>query len=152
MKKILVAACLIAITNLGISQTCEQRENKLLEAFGGFSAAMLYNTYGLIGSISDGFTHNAYDAVTVSDLLGAQKKVAENLEKVLEDLNTGGFLKDEKDKDFANAMISILKGLKKQAQLLEIYTDRNNRQNQEAYENQRNKNWSAISNLMGIEE
>lgn len=152
MKKILVAACLIAITNLGISQTCEQRENKLLEAFGGFSAAMLYNTYGLIGSISDGFTHNAYDAVTVSDLLGAQKKVAENLEKVLEDLNTGGFLKDEKDKDFTNAMISILKGLKKQAQLLEIYTDRNNRQNQEAYENQRKQNWSAISKLMGIEE
>lgn len=152
MKKILVAACLIAITNLGISQTCEQRENKLLEAFGGFSAAMLYNTYGLIGSISDGFTHEAYDAVMVSELMEAQVKLADNLVKMLEELKNGGYLKDKNDHDFVVKLIDILKDLKKQAQLLDDYSNTKNRQKQADYETQRKQNWSAISKLMGIEE
>lgn len=152
MKKLFISVVFVALSFSSFSQNCEERETKLLETFGGFSAAMLYNTYGLIGSISDGFTHDAYDAVTVSDLLIAQKKVADNLVKMLEDLNSGGFIKDEKDKDFAVAMIDILKGLKKQAQFLEEYSDRKNRQKQEAYENQRKQNWSDISKLMGIEE
>jgi hypothetical protein len=134
------------------SQTCEERENKLLEVIGGFSAGMLYNTYGLIGSISDGFTHDAYDAVTLSDLMDAQIKVADNLIKMLEELKTGGLLKDEKDQDYANSVTTILKGLKKQAQLLEGYADRKNSQNQNAYDDQRKLNWSAISKLMGIGE
>jgi hypothetical protein len=113
---------------------------------------MLYNTYGLIGSISDGYAHDAYDALTISDLLDAQKKVADNLVKVMEELKNGGFLKDKKDQDFAGSVINILKGLKKQAQLLEDYVNNKSRQKQEAYGEQRKQNWSAISKLMEIEE
>lgn len=152
MKKLFIALALFAASVSCFSQNCEERENKLLEAFGEFSAGMLYNTYGLIGSISDGFTHEAYDAVTISDLMGAQKKVADNLVKVLEELKTGRFFKDEKDQDFASSLINILKGLKMQAQLLEDYADNKSRQKQDAYEAQRKINWSAISKLMGIEE
>jgi len=152
MRKYLIFLSLLGVSIGGFSQTCEEREKKLLEGFGGFSAGMLYNTYGLIGSISDGFTHEAYDAVTVSDLMDAQVKVANNLVKLLDDLINGGFLKDKKDQDFANSVINILKGLKKQAQLFEAYADNKSRQKQEAYEVQRKQNWSAISKLMGIEE
>jgi hypothetical protein len=152
MKKQIIFFLLIAVSMGCFSQTCEERENKLLEAFCGFSAGMLYNTYGLIGSISDGYTHEAYDEVTISDLMDAQIKVADNFVKVLEDLRKGGFLKDKKDLDFASSIINILKGLKKQAQLLEDYTDNKSRQRQDAYEEQRKQNWSAISKLMGIEE
>ena len=144
--------CLFTVSLGGFSQTCEERENKLLEAFGGFSAGLLYNTYGLIGSISDGYAHNAYDAATISDLMDAQKKVTDNLVKMLEELKNGGYLKDKKDQDYAGSVINILKGLKKQAQLLENYADNKSRQNQEAYDVQRKQNWSAISKLMGIEE
>jgi hypothetical protein len=134
------------------SQTCEERENKLLEVVGGFSAGMLYNTYGLIGSISDGFVQDVYDPLTISDLMDAQKKVADNLVKMLEDLNSGEFLKDKKEQDYLSSVINILKGLKKQAQLLEDYADNKSRQKQEAYEAQRKQNWSSISKLMGIPE
>jgi GH15 family glucan-1,4-alpha-glucosidase len=152
MKRIFITIFLLTVSLFSFSQTCEERENKLLEGFVGFSAGMLYNTYGLIGSISDGYTHDAYDAVMVSDLMDAQKKVADNLVKVLEELKNGGFLKDKKDQDFTSSVINILKGLKKQAQLLEDYADNKSKQKQDAYEDQRKQNWSAISKLMGIEE
>lgn len=152
MKKFFIALCVFAVSSGAFSQTCEERESKLLEAVGGFSAGMLYNTYGLIGSISDGYAHDVYDAVTIGDLMDAQKKVADNLVKVLEELKNDGYLKDKKDQDYAGSIINILKGLKKQAQFLEDYADNKTRQKQEAYEEQRKQNWSAISKLMGIEE
>jgi len=152
MKKHIIVLFLLTASISSFSQTCEERENKLLEGFGGFSAGMLYNTYGLIGSFSDGFAHEAYDPLTVSNLMDAQKKVADNLVKMLEDLLKGGYFKDIKDQDFAGSLITILKGLKNQAQLLEDYSDNKSRQKQDAYEDQRKQNWSAISKLMGIEE
>ncbi len=152
MKNLFITLCLFAVSSGSFSQTCEERESKLLEAVGSFSAGMLYNTYGLIGSISDGYAHDAYDALTISDLMEAQKKVADNFVKVVEELKNGGYLKDIKDQEFAASMINILKGLKKQAQLLVDYADNKTRQKQEAYDAQRKQNWSAISKLMGIEE
>jgi hypothetical protein len=152
MRKHILLFSLFTLSMTSFSQTSDERENKLLETLGGFSAAMLYNTYGLIGSISDGYAHDAYDALTISNLMDAQRKVADNLVKVLEDLKNTGYLKDKKDQDFAGSVINILKGLKKQAQLLEDYADNKTRQKQEAYEDQRKQNWSAISKLMGIEE
>jgi hypothetical protein len=152
MRKHIIALFLLTASISSFSQTCEERENKLLETFGGFSAGLLYNTYGLIGSISDGYAHETYDAATMSDLMDAQKKVTDNLVKMLEELKNGGYLKDIKDQDYASSVINILKGLKKQAQLLENYADNKSRQNQEAYDEQRKQNWSAISKLMGIEE
>src|SRR5258705_13041564 len=152
MRKHIIILFLLIASISSFSQTCEERESKLLEAVGGFSAGMLYNTYGLIGSISDGYAHDAYDALTVSDLMEAQKKVADNFVKVVEELKNGGYLKDIKDQDFAASIINILKGLKKQAQLLVDYADNKSRQRQEAYDAQRKQNWSAISKLMGIDE
>jgi hypothetical protein len=67
-------------------------------------------------------------------------------------LKNEGYLKDVKDQEYAVSIITILKGLKKQAQLLEDYTDNKSRQKQEAYDAQRKQNWSAISKLMGIDE
>lgn len=152
MRKTIILLLFLIVSINSFSQTCEERESKLLEAVGGFSAGMLYNTYGLIGSISDGFAHDAYDPLTISDLMDAQIKVADNLVKVMEELKNGGFLKDEKDQGFAGSVISVLKGLKKQAQLLEDYANNKSRQNQDAYDGQRKQNWSAISKLMGIAE
>ena len=152
MKNLFITLCLCTVSLGGFSQTCEEREYKLLEAVGGFSAGMLYNTYGLIGSVSDGYAHDAFDALTLSDLMEAQKKVADNLVNVMEELKNGGYLNDIKDQEYAGSIINILKGLKKQAQLLEDYADNKNRQKQDAYEAQRKQNWSAISKLMGIEE
>ena len=152
MKKTVIILFLVIVSLNSFPQTSEERENKLLETLSAFSAGMIYNTYGLIGSISDGFIHDAYSAATVIDLMDAQKKLAGNLVTKLEDMQNGGFLKDKKDQDFAGSLINILKGLKKQAQLFEDYVANTSRKNQEAYGEQRKQNWSAICKLMGIEE
>ncbi len=151
MKKLLFVICVSLISVAGLCQTCEQREAKLLEAMGSFSAGLLYNTYGTIGSIVDGFAHDAYKEETVNNLLDAQKKLTDNLVKVFEDLENGGYLKAKDDIDYANTAISILKGLKMQAQFMLNYVNNKSQQNQDAYDAQRNKNWKQISKLMGLE-
>ncbi len=152
MKKLFIAFCLVTGSFNVFSQTCEQREDKLLSAFGSFSAATLYNTYGVIGGIADGYAHDAYDVQTVNDLLDAQKKLADNLLKVLTDLKNDGALKDKADQDYSVSAIDILKGLKRQVQFFQDYIKNNNRQEKDDYEQQRKKNWKDISKLMGIEE
>lgn len=147
-----IAFCLMISFFSGFAQTCEEREDKVLDVLGGFSAGLLYNTYGLIGSIADGYAHDAYDLQSVNELLDAQKKLADNLVKVLDDLTNGNFLKDKKDGDYADSVINILKGLKKQAQLFQDYAKNSNSQKHYDYEDQRKKNWKDISKLMGIDE
>ncbi len=152
MKKLFIIL-VILVTSISLSaQTCEQRLEKLLEATGSFSAATMYNTYAAIGSIGDGYGHDAYDAVTVNDLLDAQKKLADNLMKVFRDLKDEKTFSSQSDIDYANAAINILNGLKSQAQLMEDYVNTKKQQKLNDYNTQRKKNWSAISKLMGIKE
>lgn len=152
MKKIFFALLVLTISVNSFSQTCEEREDKLLSAVGGFSAGLLYNTYGLIGSVADAFGKDAYSAETVTDLMNAQKNMADNIIKMLDGLIKDNALKDENDKNYVIATKDIIAGLKKQAEILADYAKTNSSQQQRAYEQQRQKNWKDISKLMGIEE
>lgn len=152
MKKIFFALLVLIISVNSFSQTCEEREDKLLSAVGGFSAGLLYNTYGLIGSVADAFGKDAYSAETVTDLMNAQKNMADNIIKMLDGLIKDNALKDENDKNYVIATKDIIAGLKKQAEILADYAKTNSSQQQRAYEQQRQKNWKDISKLMGIEE
>ena len=151
MKKWFVAVTALILSSVSFGQTCEQRETKLLEAVGSFSAAMLYNTYGVIGSIVDGYAHDAYQAERVNNLLDAQKKLMDNLVKVFEELKEGGILTAADDMNYATAAITIMKGLKLQAQFMLDYMKDNTKKSQDAYDAQRTKNWKDISKLMGLE-
>ena len=73
MKKIFFAFLLTASVN-SFSQPCEEREVKLQQAMVSFSSALMYNTYGVIGSIADAYVKNAYNAEMVDQLMNAQKK------------------------------------------------------------------------------
>ena len=152
MKKYLLILAALFVFSNSYSQTCEEREDKLLSAVGGFSAGLLYNTYGLIGSVADAFGKDAYTAETVTDLMNAQKNMADNIIKMLDGLINDKALKDENDKNYVIATKDIIAGLKKQAEILVNYAKTNNNQQQKAYEQQRQKNWKDISKLMGIEE
>ncbi len=152
MKKILVALCMLAISSTGFTQTCEEREDKLLVLMGSLSAGFLYNTYGLIGSIADGYGHDAYNATTVTDLLNAQKKLADNMIGLLEQKVNDNTFKAETDKNYIASIVGIMKGLKIQIdQFLKLVKNRN-QDNLDAYDAQRTKNWKDLSKLMGIEE
>src|SRR5688572_10067205 len=111
MKKLLALICTVILLNTTYGQTCEEREKELLTTVGSFSAAYLYNTYGMIGSISDGFVHNAYDAETVNDLLKAQNNLLEHLTNTMENLVKGQFLTDSVDIRYAGSAALVLKGL-----------------------------------------
>lgn len=152
MKRVLFLCCLIALSIAGTAQAVEGKEKKLLQAFTSFSAATLYNTYGIIGSIGDGFGAEAYDAETVKNLLNAQKDLMDNLVKVLEDLKTSGTLTDSVTINYANSAAAIMKSLKQQAQWMIDYARTKRQQFLDNYETQRNNNWKEISKLMGQKE
>ena len=152
MKKIILVCCLIILSLKSFSQTCEERESNLLSAIGSFSAGFLYNTYGLIGSISDAFMKDAYNAETVSSLLNAQVTLADNFTKMLDDLMKEKAIVKKSDTEYINSTTAIIKGLKKQALLLADIAQTNSSKKRNLYEEQRKMNWAAISKLMGIDE
>lgn len=117
-----------------------------------FSSALMYNTYGVIGSIADAYVKNAYNAEMVDQLMNAQKNLADNLMKVLDGLVKDNMLNTQMDKDYVVSVVSILDGLKKQAGFLQEYAQTKKQQKKEAYDEQRKNNWSALSKLMGIKE
>lgn len=152
MKKILVGLCMMATTLTGFTQTCEEREDELLVVMGSLSAGFLYNTYGLIGSIADGYGHDVYNASTVTDLLTAQNKLADNMIALLEEKVRENIFKAESNKNYMTNSVSIIKGLKAQIDLFLKLVKNKNQKNLDAYDEQRTKNWKDLSKLMGIEE
>src|SRR5712671_4901173 len=103
MRKNIIFLFLLIASISSFSQTCEQREGKLLEAVGGFSAGALYNTYLLIGMVWD--EKENYDTAIARQILDEQKNLSETLAKTMEELKNGGYLKDKKDQDFAGTAI-----------------------------------------------
>lgn len=152
MKNILVAILFLVPATTAIAQTCEEREKQLITTVGAFSAGYLYNTYGLIGSIADGFGHDTYKPDHTHDLLEAQKKVLDNMISVIGKLTGEGNLGNEDNINYMKKAAEVMKGLKKQAQLLQDYVQNKRQSLLNAYDEQRTKNWKAISKLMGIEE
>jgi len=152
MKRAVLIICISCLSLPAFSQSCEERESRLVQGITGFSATVLYNTYGLIGSISDAFGNDVYDSKTVSNLLNAQKKLMDNLVELVEKMNRDSILLKPADINYASSSVLILKGLKKQAELMLEYARSKTPQRLENYEAQRTKNWSDISKLMGLKE
>lgn len=152
MRNILVAGLMLLATVTSYSQPAGEADKKLLQAFNAFSAATLYNTYGLIGSIGDGFGADVYDAETARNLLNAQKDLMDNLVKLSDELSASGVMKDSASQGYLRSATAIMKDLKEQARLLAEYTKDKKRKILDAYEKQRNENWKAISRLMGVPE
>lgn len=152
MKKIVYSVYILLISLNGFSQNCEEREGKLLEAIGSFSATAIYNTYGVIGSIADGFGGDVYKAEMVNSLLSAQISLCDNLIKVMDSLKTDKTLTAASDQNYATDVVAILKGLKNQAKFFLEYVKDKSQQKLDDYSNQRDKNWKDICKLMGIEE
>ena len=74
----------------------------------------------------------------------------DNLVRVLDELNKTHL--PEKDSIYINSASNILRGLKKQSELMQDYCNNKRQQKLNAYEEQRKKNWSDISKLMGVKE
>jgi hypothetical protein len=150
MKKLLLI--LVLLCSLKVSSQTSERETRLLQAVNGFSAATLYNTYAVIGSVGDAYAKNAYDEKMVKQLMAAQENLAGNLVNLFAGLLKDSIVTAQADREYAVSSIAILNGLKLQAELLQEFADTDSNKKKVAYEEQRKKNWSAISLLMGIKE
>ena len=152
MKKIVLICTLAILSFNSISQTCEEREGKLLATIGGVSATMLYNTYVLIDGAKDAFLKKIYDTEKVTQLMNSQKGMFDFLIKTFEDNLKEKVFSKEDDKNFIESIAESIKGLKNQSVLLLKITEDNSASNTEAYTKQKEKNWTAISSLLGIAE
>ena len=111
MKKIAAVLLFSLFNSISFCQACEERENKILTLTGAFSAGFIYNTYGLIGAVSDGFIKDAYSKETVTQLMNAQKGMADNFISMFnENLNETNF-PDEKNRDFLNSKLTTSLGV-----------------------------------------
>lgn len=151
MKKLLlIVFILITGTNINAQLTAAQ-ESKMLQAMGGLSAAYLYNTYSTIGSVADGFSGGVYTDKETTEILDNQKQMCDNLIKMMKGLLDDKVLNDERDVDFMKNVISIVTGLKKQAQYYEDYMANKNDDRKSKYDDQRKENWNGISKVLGLE-
>jgi hypothetical protein len=152
MKKFILVFGILALSYSSQAQTCEEREGRLLEVMGTLSAGFLYNTYALLGAIADGHAHDAFSNESATDILNAQIQLAENITGMLEKTIREKAFKEKKDEDYITSCITIIKGLKSQADYLVGLVKNNSQKNTNAYEDQRKKNWKDLSKLMGIPE
>ena len=134
------------------SQDTNDKENKQFELFNNFSTAYLFNTYALIGSLADGFDHDAYDESTVTDLLNAQKKLASGLAIELDKKLKDTVFTSEKRKQYLDSFRKILDEFNLQIDLFLKFVRNNSKKNEDAYITQRKKSWIDISNLVGIKD
>lgn len=151
MRKTLLFILLFAFGANVQAQMTAAQEKKLLRTVGGLSAAYLYNAYSSIGSVADGFSGGVYTEKETTDILDNQKQMCNNLIKMLNELIDEKVLNDQLDVDFMKTTISIVTGLKNQAQYYEDYIDNKNDDRKAKYDDQRKENWKGISKVLGID-
>ena len=84
--------------------------------------------------------------------MNSQKGMFDFLIKTFEDNLKEKVFSKEDDKNFIESIAESIKGLKNQSVLLLKITEDNSASNTEAYTKQKEKNWTAISSLLGIAE
>lgn len=151
MKKIILSVALFLLALPGFTQTCEEREAKLLESIGSLSAVYVYNTFTAIGSITDGYLKDAYKADFAVSILDEQENmltvIIENMEGLVRDKS----LKSQDDINYVKELSVLMKGLKKQSSLGRDFIKTAKTEISQEFEKQRKANWKKISDLLGIE-
>lgn len=150
MKKLIVTLFLFVISFSSYSQTCEEREQELLQGIGAMSATLVYNTYIAIGSQADGLNKSNTPS-KVKELMNEQVSLMNNLAERMDRMIKNKSLKSVDDITYSKQLIEILKGLSKQAKFLIDYCDSRSTDDINRFEEQRKTNWSNISKYLGID-
>lgn len=151
MRKLILLLFILITGTASHAQLTAAQESKMLQSMGGLSAAYLYNTYSAIGSVADGYSGGVYTEKETTDILDNQKQMCGNLIKMLQGLVDDKVLNDQRDVDFMKNTITIIKGLKNQAQYYEDYMANKNDERKTKYDDQRKENWNGISKVLGLE-
>ncbi len=136
--------------SLQTKSDCDQREAMLVETMNTLSAGFLYNTYAVIGSISDGFQSDTYDGKMSFSLLTAQKKMLDGTIIILQRSLDNNLYRNDVNKMYTVNYIGILKGFNAQIDMLQKIVKNNTKKNIDVYSGLRNESWAQMNTLMGI--
>ena len=148
MKYWLILSLYLLIASKASTQEC--REKELIRSMNTFTAPTVFNTYGLIGSIMDGFNTDAYKEEEAINLLKAQSTLLVSLSANLDSLVKRKILTNESDINYSNSISSVIMDLKRQSDLAIEYFSSRSGKKRDAFIDQREKNWKSISKLMDI--
>lgn len=143
---------ILLFTFFGFSAAKAQCDADVREAFGGVASITIYNTYLTIGAIADAHVNDVYDASRVKELMGEQTAMLQSVIDMLEKCKvakSNGLSAD--DVDYVKDLIDCLQSLKKEAQGLSDYAGDQSTDAQTRYNTNRDKAWSQIKTLMGLE-
>ncbi|TSJ46655.1 hypothetical protein [Fluviicola chungangensis] len=136
----------------GLSTVKAQCDTEVREAFGGVSSITIYNTYITIGAIADAHVNEVYDAARVKELMGEQTSMLQAVIDMLDKckvVKSNGLSAD--DVEYVKDLIVCLQSLKAEAQGLSDYAATQSEDAQNRYNTNRDKAWSEIKTLMGLE-
>lgn len=152
MKKICTLITILALSCLSL-QTKAQCGNASKELLGSISAMTAYNTYIVIGSFADMYSNDVITSKQLATYLDEQipmiAVLIDNYNKALQNDPTS-YTKD--DKEFMNDCIATLRLLTSEAKALRKYADNRTDSNADEYQQYRKKAWSAVSDLLDLED
>jgi hypothetical protein len=155
LKSITLLVLLFALTGTKINAqtagTSCKGKGEVLEALGASSAMLIYNTYMVIGAISDGNADGNYEDELSIQLLDEQIMAINLLDTHYTDVLNSGFLVEESDKKFMQDVIKALHLLKNEAYYLKRYISSSQESDLHEYDASRKEAWNMIRELLGIE-
>lgn len=146
----IIAVILVIYSSVFVSKA--QCDVDVREAFGGVSSITVYNTYITIGAIADAYVHEVYDAARVKELMSEQTSMIQSVIAMLEKCKvakSNGLSAD--DVAYVKELIACLESLSKEAKGLSDYANGGTEEAQMRYNNNRDKAWSQITELLGLE-
>lgn len=149
MKKIFSISI---ITLFIFSASAQEDKAPALETIGAASGLLLYNTYLAIGTISDAYKGECYDAELASELAREQINSIDFLIKQYKTLLASGFVESQEDKSYISEMVVTFGYLKNEATHINAYIQSGAESDLEKYEYNRNEAWKKISQLLGFDE
>lgn len=138
---IFIFSCLVLSVNADLTEDA-------LVAVGGLGAADVYIAYLAIGSIADAYEEKVYLADEVNSLADGIATFCENSKSLLQQLLKSA---DKSDRKAIQDIIDAYSLLIKQAKALIAYSQDNDPDTANEFEDYRQKAWTNISELLDLE-
>ncbi|NLV66617.1 MAG: hypothetical protein GXY14_02970 [Spirochaetes bacterium] len=121
-----------------------------LETIGSSIASNLYLTYISLGVLGDSFTKEVYDkeqTINLASIIVSQSKVQkEQMARLIKSIEV-----QESDKEFIKSVITCYQYLIDEGTFMIDFINTNNEESLKKYDENRQKAWALISNLLGFE-
>lgn len=149
-KKFVRTLLLLSVISLSLSGN-KASADALATALGATGAQGLFCNYMAIAELADLYGGKSYDKKKTNELAAMYGKLTETAKDSLTDLIDSGKL--DKDDTVAVQQMVVINGLlSKMAGGIEEFVADPSKENEAAYEKNRQKAWNALSKFLGLED